>query len=106
MQRQAYEKYCPNCGALINANATSCPKCHTIQPIENEIESKNSDWLVTFLLCFFLGTLGIHRFYNNKIGTGILMLLTIGGLGLWYIIDLILIISGKFTDRDGNYLKP
>jgi len=106
MQRQAYEKYCPNCGALINSNAKNCPKCGAIQPIESQIEPRNSDWLVTFLLCFFLGSLGIHRFYNNKIGTGILMLLTFGGLGLWYIIDLILIISGRFTDSDGNYLKP
>lgn len=51
------------------------------------------------LLCMFLGTLGIHRFYVGKLGTGILMLLTGGGLGIWYLIDLASIICNRFTDR-------
>ena len=59
------------------------------------------DYIATLLLCFFLGALGIHRFYVGKIGTGILMLLTAGGLGVWVIIDLIFIIVGKFTDKEG-----
>jgi TM2 domain-containing membrane protein YozV len=60
----------------------------------------------TVLLCFFLGVLGIHRFYVGKIGTGILQLVTLGGLGVWAMIDFILIIVGKFTDRDGRPIKP
>jgi TM2 domain-containing membrane protein YozV len=56
------------------------------------------------LLCFFLGALGLHRFYVGKIGTGILMILTLGGLGIWVIIDFVMIVIGKFTDKEGRAL--
>ncbi|HJJ06487.1 MAG TPA: TM2 domain-containing protein [Clostridiaceae bacterium] len=62
------------------------------------------NWLTTLLLSIFLGSLGVHRFYAGKIGTGILMLLTLGGCGIWYWIDLIMIIMGNFTDKDGNMI--
>ncbi len=65
----------------------------------------NNKWLVTLLLCLFLGSLGVHRFYNGKIGTGILQLITLGGCGVWTLIDLIMIITGSFTDKDGNAIK-
>ena len=60
-------------------------------------------WLVTLLLCLFLGTIGIHRFYVGKIGTGILMILLLmtGISAIWAVIDLILIILGKFKDKQG-----
>ncbi len=61
----------------------------------------NKDWLVTLLLCLFLGSIGVHRFYSGKIGTGILQLLTLGGCGIWSIIDLIMILTGNFKDKDG-----
>lgn len=57
------------------------------------------------LLCFFLGALGIHRFYVGKIGTGILMILTLGGLGIWALIDLVMIIVGSFKDKNGLPLQ-
>ena len=56
------------------------------------------------LLCFFLGGLGIHRFYVGKAGTGILMILTLGGLGIWVIIDLVMILTGGFKDSEGKDL--
>lgn len=59
---------------------------------------------VALLLCLFLGALGIHRFYVGKIGTGVLQLLTLGGLGIWALIDLIMIIVQKFEDKQGNTL--
>ena len=63
------------------------------------------EWLVTLLLCFFLGALGVHRFYVGKIGTGILQLITAGGCGIWTLIDLIMIITGNFKDKEGNEIK-
>ena len=54
-----------------------------------------------FLFCFFLGTFGAHRFYAGKILTGILMLLTFGGFGIWWLIDIIVIVFGGFRDADG-----
>jgi hypothetical protein len=58
--------------------------------------------VVALLLCFLLGVLGAHRFYVGKIGTGILMLITVGGFGIWALIDLILIIVGSFKDKEGR----
>ena len=58
--------------------------------------------LPAFLLCFFFGIFGVHRFYVGKVGTGILQIVTLGGLGIWTLIDLIMIIVGAFTDKEGN----
>jgi TM2 domain-containing membrane protein YozV len=58
------------------------------------------------LLCFFLGGFGIHRFYVGKIGTGALMLLTLGGFGLWVLVDFIMLVTGSFKDKAGLPVKP
>ena len=70
--------------------------------ITNQSDKK---MVVAALLCFFLGWLGIHRFYVGKAGTGILMIFTLGGLGLWSLVDLIMIIVGSFKDKDGRDLQ-
>ena len=70
-------------------------------------ESGNSEksFVATLILCFLLGGLGVHRFYVGKIGTGILMLLTFGGLGIWTLVDLIIIATQKFKDSKGLLIK-
>ncbi len=72
-----------------------------------EIETGNARerWIIALLLCVFLGLLGIHRFFVGKIGTGVLMLLTLGGLGIWALIDLIMIAAGSFRDKEGIRLR-
>ena len=62
-------------------------------------------WLATLLLSIFLGELGIDRFYLGKIGTGILKLITLGGFGIWWLIDIILTITGAATDKEGRAVK-
>ena len=62
-------------------------------------------FLPTLLLAIFLGGLGIHRFFVGKIGTGILQLLTLGGLGIWALIDIIIIAVGSFKDKNGLPIK-
>lgn len=105
--------FCSNCGDRIEATAFFCKKCgHKIndelQP-SNEKEHNSSitsqkSAATTLLLCLFLGPLGIHRFYVGKTGTAILMLFTAGGLGIWALIDLILIANCQFTDSQGHLL--
>ena len=77
----------------------------TMKKYSPKDELSQKEFLPTFLLCFFFGGLGIHRFYVGKIGTGVLMILTLGGLGLWIIIDLIMILIGSFRDIDGRIVK-
>ncbi|HEU4628975.1 MAG TPA: TM2 domain-containing protein [Gemmatimonadaceae bacterium] len=95
-------KFCPTCGTSIDAMAVVCPRCGVMQPAVAGASQSEKRILPAFLLCFFLGVFGAHRFYVGKIGTGILQLLTLGGLGIWALIDLIFIIVGNFTDGDGE----
>ncbi|MFD3688061.1 TM2 domain-containing protein [Nocardiopsis sp. NPDC058631] len=73
------------------------------QPQYEAVSPKS--WVVTLLLSLLTGGFGGHRFYVGKIGTGILMLITCGGVGVWAIIDLIMVIMGNFKDSDGLPIK-
>jgi len=59
---------------------------------------------IAAVLAFFLGWLGVHRFYVGKVGTGILQIVTFGGLGIWTLIDFIMILVGSFKDKEGRTL--
>ena len=65
---------------------------------------KQRSFVVAVLLSFFFGVLGADRFYLGYTGLGVLKLITLGGCGLWALIDFILILIGKMKDADGNEL--
>jgi len=103
-------KFCRDCGAEIFENAEICPKCGCRQLNSSAVSKKHlgevsqKSRLAACLLCFFLGTVGIHRFYVGKIGTGIAMIFTLGGLGIWVLIDFIMLCCGEFKDSNNKYL--
>jgi TM2 domain-containing membrane protein YozV len=66
-------------------------KIEQTKSVTQSSDKKPKKWIVTLLLSIFLGSLGIDRFYMGYIGTGILKLITLGGIGIWWLIDLILI---------------
>lgn len=100
--------FCRGCGKEIHDSAPVCPSCGAVQIQQQTqqqpqaVSASDKRILPAFLLCFFLGIFGAHRFYVGKIGSGVAQLLTIGGLGIWALVDLILLVCGAFTDGAGN----
>lgn len=68
----------------------------------SDAEHSEKNFIVLTLLSLFFGYMGFDRFYLGKIGTGILKLIFIGGFGIWWIIDLALILSGNMRDSSGK----
>jgi TM2 domain-containing membrane protein YozV len=111
--------YCQKCGKELPDQASFCPSCgHPAHPeVRGETRAAGMgpgysaekpvspfNRLVTLLLCIFVGALGVHRFYVGKIGTGVAMIFTLGGLGIWVLVDFIMIIVGSFRDANGRYV--
>ena len=102
------EKFCHECGAIINIKAEICPECGVRQPytyFDSEEQQSENEWVATLLLCWFLGVLGVHRFYTGHTTIGIIQLLTLGGCGVWALIDFIMIIVGNYKDASGKPIK-
>ncbi len=104
--------YCPVCGANQNPNPIIIEQPvvnqQPINPNPEAPKSPEKDKTTALILCilpYFVQVHGIHRFYTGHIGIGIIQLLTWGGCGIWTLIDLISIASGKFTDAEGRPLK-
>lgn len=67
---------------------------------------KDKSYAVTLVLCILFGYFGAHRFYAGKAGTGLLMLFTLGGVGIWWFIDFVLILTRSFSDSLGRNITP
>jgi TM2 domain-containing membrane protein YozV len=73
--------------------------------LELSTEASDRSRGVALALAAILGPFGAHRFYVGKTGTGLLMLCTLGGAGLWYLYDLILVAGGSFRDADDRLVS-
>lgn len=103
--RNDNEKFCFYCGNIIKIEDLLCPICGKNQVLSVTINGSSKSWLATFLLCQFFGFIGLHRFYVGKIASGILMFFFgWATLGIWWLIDWISILSGKFKDSKGKII--
>ncbi len=93
-------RYCSNCGAATLPSTEVCVKCGV-----RVVRVSDKNLSTTVLLSSFLGVFGVDRFYLGYTGLGILKLLTLGGCGLWALVDLVLIILKKLPDAQGNPLR-
>ena len=99
--------FCPKCGKEVVDDAVVCIHCG--RQIGNTAgmagAGTQKDWLTTLLLCLFVGGIGIHRFYTGHTGIGVVQLLTLGGCGIWTLIDLIMIVTNSYKDASGQPLR-
>jgi hypothetical protein len=91
--------------AAAMAPAAAPPAAPATAPVAAAVgPNQPKDWLVTLLLSIFLGTFGVDRFYMGYVGLGILKLITLGGCGIWWLVDVILIATGSMKDAQGRPL--
>lgn len=95
--------FCTKCGKEIHDDAVVCVGCGCA--VNGSTAVNNNRGLVTILLCWFLGVLGAHRFYTGHTTVGVIQLLTLGGCGIWVLIDFIMLLLGSFRDSEGNIVK-
>jgi len=93
-------RYCQSCGQETVPGAEICVKCGVRLGRGGE-----KDWLVALILSITLGWLGVDRFYLDYIGLGVLKLMTGGGCGIWWLVDVILIAMNKLPDAKDNPLR-
>jgi hypothetical protein len=79
------------------------PNAYSAAEYPDQLSEKSRG--VALALASILGLFGGHRFYVGKTKTGALMALTVGGLGIWYLYDLILVASGSFRDAQGRLVR-
>ncbi len=99
--------FCQNCGAAVTPLTELCPKCGARIQRSAPADVSPKSRLAAVLLCALpalVGVNGIHRFYLGKVGTGLLMLFTLGGLYIWTLIDFIMAVSGSMKDKEGRLI--
>jgi len=96
---------CAKCGREIPEGTKSCPACAGEPTAPPAATDDSKDWLAALLLSIFLGQLGVDRFYMGYIGLGVVKLLTAGGCGIWWLIDVILIATDGLKDAQGRPLR-
>ncbi|HEX6543971.1 MAG TPA: TM2 domain-containing protein [Ktedonobacterales bacterium] len=80
------------------------PYAPPMQAQQAGVPAQGYDWTVTLILSILVGEFGVDRFYTGSIMLGILKLITFGGCGIWWLIDIILIVTGSFKDAYGRPL--
>lgn len=96
----SYTTVCWSCSSTITSLAEVCPRCGVRQQFVRAGSEKRI--LPAALLAFLFGIFGAHRFYAGRPLSAVLQLLTLGGLGIWALIDFILVICGEFRDAEGH----
>lgn len=105
--------YCSHCGKELPPEATACSRCrhavlpNIVYPYVCPILAvpPQRRFCTTVAFAVFLGIFGGHRFYTGHTTTAVIQLFTFGGFGIWFFIDIVLILSNNFYDREGRSLK-